>query len=279
MVDRQYLLTTKQMAEFAHNGFLRFDKMVPRDLCDELYKLVDAKDHGRARAPCYLEDAWPAEHPMARCFNLPAMQGMIHSLVGPHCRYDHHHPHKTPGGSKGQQLLHQDAEYDVRFASFDVQISVFPQDTPLEKGGTRFLPGTQYRQVYETEVGRYRNVKGMYQCVCEAGTVVVWHHNLWHGAQPNHTDLARYMIKLRINPTVKQQLLWNTDDLQAPEVFGWLGKVQPWWGVEQRLELMNKIRFWRALTNNPSFDLGMWYTRVENNPQTLISPEQLGFRA
>ena len=32
MVDKQYLLSTKQMAQFVADGFLRFDELVPDEL-------------------------------------------------------------------------------------------------------------------------------------------------------------------------------------------------------------------------------------------------------
>ena len=130
-----------------------------------------------------------------------------------------------------------------------------------------FLPGSHFRRVHETQVGRYQHVKGMYQVVCKAGTVVAWHHNLWHGAQPNSTDDMRYMFKLRLNPTVKQQLLWNTDDLDDKGINQILFKGQPWYGQENRTEQFNRIRMWRFLTNNPTFDTALWYGRVENEPQ------------
>ena len=78
------------------------------------------------------------------------------------------------------------------------------------------------------------------------------------------------MFKLRLNPTVRQQLLWNTDDLNAPEVISILKKRQKWHGQTARIEEMNRIRFWRHLTNQPNFDLPGWYwSRIDNKPDTF----------
>jgi hypothetical protein len=274
MSERKHLLTSVQMAEFVHNGFLKFDAMVPKDICKELYTFIDTQSHPRAVAPSPFFSAFPEDHPLMRAYSVPALRGAIESILGPNPSYDHHAAHRTAAGAKWQQALHQDAEYDTRFGSFDIQISIFPQDTPREMGGTRFLPGSHFRRVYESEPGRYRNVRGMIQCECEAGTVVLWHHNLWHGAQPNHTDINRYMVKLRLNPTVRQQLLWDTRDLQSPEAMGWLDKTHAWWGVEGRLELMNKIKLWRSLTAQPTFDRAMWWSRIEATPNTLYHRDQ-----
>jgi hypothetical protein len=275
MVDPKYLLTSLQMAEFVHNGYLTFDELIPKDVCEELYRYIDTHPIERAVAPGPLSEAWHPDHPCHKAYVAnPGMQGILHSLVGPNCRYDHHHPHKTTPKSSHKQGLHQDAEYDTRFGSFDIQISIFPQDTPVELGGTRFLPGSHFRRVYVQEVSRYDNVRGMVQCVCKAGTVVVWHHNLWHGAQPNLGDINRYMVKLRVNPTVRQQLLWNTADLADPAIHGWMNRAHAWWGVEGRLEMINKIRLWRSLTGQPDWDSAMWLTRIESNPTTLYLRDQ-----
>jgi hypothetical protein len=193
---------------------------------------------------------------------------MIESLVGPNPRFDHHAIHRKQPENVAAQILHQDAEIDVRENAFDVQLSFFVHDTPLEMGGTRFLPGSHFRRVHETQIGRYQNVKGMYQVVCKAGTVVAWHHNIWHGAQPNFTDQIRYMFKLRVNPMVKQQLLWNHEGLEDANLNEIMFKGQPWYGQENRIEQFNRIRMWRFLTDNPTFDHDDWFTRVENIPES-----------
>jgi hypothetical protein len=268
MSERQ-LLTTREMAEFANAGMLRKDNAIPKALCAELRELFDsgdARQRGRMGGP--LTDVWDPEHAIARTLAQPQVRGMIESLVGPAPLYDHHAVHTTKPGS-GIQYLHADAEIDIRPLSFDIQLSIFPQDTPLAMGGTRFLPGSQFRHVHETMVGRYQHVNGMVQSVCDAGTVVAWHHNLWHGAQPNRSDHTRYMFKLRLNPTVPQQLLWDTADLDDPEIPGILTRAHPWHGQQARVEIMQRIRFWRFLTDNPSFDVAMWWGRVEADPAAM----------
>lgn len=69
--------------------------------------------------------------------------------------------------------LHQDAEFDPRFTSFDIQISIFFHDVPANMGGTLFVPGTHLRRVRERAPRRYHYVCGQKQTVCPAGTVVL----------------------------------------------------------------------------------------------------------
>ena len=102
--------------------------------------------------------------------------------------------------------------------------------------------------------------------VCEAGTIAVAHHGIWHCAQPNSTDQTRYMFKLRLNPTVRQTRLWNTSDIDDPEAIKTLSTNHGWYGNEVRLEFVNRIKFWRFLTGNDKFDMGYCLSRLENIP-------------
>ena len=272
MFEKSDLLTTKQMAEFVANGYLILNEIVPKDLCTDCLAEIESGMHSAYLEVCQpFDNVWP-DCAIGKAFRVPKVRGMIHSLLGPNPRYDHHWPHKTPGNTFKGSDMHQDAEYDRRDVHFDIQISFFPQEIPPEMGGTLFVPGSHFRRVYESQVIRYQNVVGQWQAVCPAGTMVVWHHNVWHSARSNKTDRDRYMFKLRLNPTVKQTLHWNLDDLSDPEVYKILSRNQPWHGQEGRLEQFNRAKLWRYLTDNPRFDLDLWWTRIENEPQTIYQP-------
>ena len=99
--------------------------------------------------------------------------------------------------------------------------------------------------------------------------MIVLHHGIWHCAQPNQTDEIRYMFKLRLNPTVRQLRLWNTDDIDHPKIPGLLSTNHAWTGNENRLEQVNRIKFWRFLTGDDNFDNHYWLTRIENEPELV----------
>jgi hypothetical protein len=138
-------------------------------------------------------------------------------------------------------------------------------------GGTMLLPGSHYRRISESDIARYQNFLGQVPIVCEAGTIAVAHHGIWHCAQPNLTDNKRTMFKLRLNPTVKQCRLWNTTDMNNPEINKILGTNHGWYGNESRLEVVNRIKFWRFLTDDDSFDVSYWLTRIENMPEAELA--------
>lgn len=267
MVDKQHLLNSKQMAQFVADGLLRFDELVP----DELNRAACAEMEagvlrGKAGAP--MDELWQ-DLAIGQVIRLPAIQGMINSLVGPGSLYDHHAVHTVNANHEHGQIWHADAIIDTRM-HFDVQFFYFAHDTPREMGGTMFLPGSQYRRVSESDIARYQNFLGQMPMVCKAGTVAVAHHGIWHCAQPNLTDNKRYMFKLRLNPAVRQKKLWNTDDIDDAEIPGLLNANHRWYGNEVRLEAVNRIKMWRFLTGDDNFDLSYWLSRLENAPENEL---------
>jgi hypothetical protein len=168
--------------------------------------------------------------------------------------------------------MHGDAILDTRVDAFDVQLMYYPKDVTLEQGGTLSVPGTHLRKINQTGIGRYQNLAGQTRLVCPAGTVVFLHHGIWHGGRRNDSDVPRYMFKIRFNPTVRQLRLWNTDDIDDPQVlkeltanFGWTS------AYEGRLELVNRAKLWRVLTGDHEFDIDNYLTREQLRPQ-FVAP-------
>ncbi|MCY4071001.1 MAG: phytanoyl-CoA dioxygenase family protein [Chloroflexi bacterium] len=280
MTDKQYLLTSKQMAEFVARGFLRFDEMVPDEINREVMAAIDThkiKGHpaGTPLSKCYHGTA------IRKLLDLPQIQGLIQSLVGEDPLFDHDAIHVREPNEGSAQGLHADSIIDCR-AHFDIQLMYFPHDVPLEMGGTLLLPGSHFRRVNEMDVAAYQNMRGQIPMVCKAGSVLALHHGIWHCGRQNQTNRRRYMFKLRLNPVVRQLRLWNTDDLgdeyRAPkeihsgfpkgdDVQGILSRQEPWFeAASGRLEIVNRIKLWRFLTGDEGFDVHYWMTRLENMP-------------
>jgi len=261
MVEKGHLLTTKQMARFVADGYLGFEGLVPAAINEAVLADIRTKKHG---------DLWRNSSAIQALFELPEIRGITHSLIGPEPLYDHHAVHiKEPGDTSGQPW-HGDAIIDTSLR-FDIQYVYFPQDTPREMGGTMILPGSHFRRISCYDVTRHHNFLGQKPLVCPAGSIYVLHSQIWHCAQPNHTDRTRYMFKLRLNPSVRQLRLWNTDDIDDPAVGGILHTNHGWYGNEDRIEVVNRIRLWRFLTGNEQYDAGYWMTRIENMPTAVAA--------
>lgn len=235
-----------------------------------------------------LANAYPAESAISQLLALPAVAGAVASLVGSRPVLDHHFLHITfpPSCYERQapvaQHTHQDSTIDPRRA-FDIQLMYFPHEVTVEMGGTRFIPGSHLRRVSEASIGRYQNILGQQHVVCPAGTLLIMHMGIWHGGGANRSDQLRYMFKIRLCPTEKQVRLWDLSDLpddhlQQRPIF-WVGhestrdpihsiltEPEPWFEFDTgRLEYINRIKFWRYLLGNESFDADYWLTRLEND--------------
>lgn len=263
---REQLLTSVRMARFVAHGFLRLGSVVPDSLNDQALGVlaagVPAVPYGTPVAAAFPKGSFARS-----LLDLPAVAGALYSLVGPDPTIDHHAVHIRQPQEGQAQPLHGDAIIDVRPDAFDVQLMYYPREVTLEAGGTLIVPGSHLRRTNESDTGRYQNLLGQQRMVCPAGTVLILHHGIWHGGRRNDSGVPRYMFKIRFNPTVPQVRLWNTDDLGDPAVADELRTRFPWYEqATGRLELHNRIRLWRALAGDPSFDLDHWVTRVTNRP-------------
>lgn len=285
MIDRKYLLDSKQMASFVARGFLRFDELVPAEINEAVMAEIDAGTIKAAPAGTPLSECYPAPSAIGRMLNMPEIQGVIQSMVGPDPLFDHHAVHVRQANEGAAQGMHGDSIIDTRM-HFDIQLMYFPHDVPLDMGGTLIVPGSQYRRINEMDIARYQNFLGQIPMVCKAGTILVLHHGIWHCGRQNKTNQKRYMYKIRLNPRVRQLRLWNTDDLETEnakhkpiftrdtnaveDIQTILSRGEPWFeDAGARLEIVNRIKMWRFLTGDTNFDVHYWLTRLENMPENL----------
>lgn len=297
MIDTLNLLTTSQMAEFAAKGCLRFDGLIDSDLNQEFLDLF-AEDIGsddryvnkvipNCKPGTYVSQAFPQDHPLSKILAQPVVAGTLKSLIGTNPIFDHHHVHMTFPNRSRVQTNHQDSTIDLRSKNFDIQMIYFPHEVNDKMGGTRYIPGTHLRTVHESQIARYQNIRGQIRVTCPAGTIIFFHHGIWHGGGKNTSDVPRIMYKLRLQPSGSQSLQWDTSDLTEERIKSWQRPIfhafgkreeddvpsklmshEPWFDNTGRLEYMNRIRFWRTLLNDAEIDIDYWLTRVENEPES-----------
>jgi hypothetical protein len=301
------LLSSAQVASFVARGFLRFDAVVPdainAQFMAEAGDMPDAAPgtriprlYGEALASNQIPEvpagaplahAYPQGSALAQMLALPLVQGVIESLLGDAPIFDHHFLHVTfppayheaSRSENVSQHTHQDSTIDPRTA-FDVQLMYFPHAVTRPMGGTRFVPGTHLRKVSEAALGRYQNIRGQQHMECEAGTLLVLHHGIWHGGGVNLSDRTRYMFKIRMHASGPQTRRWDVSDLSpaldqrpifflksppAPDAVATiLTTPEPWFEQDTgRLEFVNRIKLWRYLTEDPAYDADYWMTRLE----------------
>jgi len=300
------LLTTEQMAEFASSGCLFFDELIDKETNKEFlddigHTSADKVDSmqtynknikatssiPRIKAGSPLKNAYPVNSPLEKILKNEVVSGAIQSLVGSNPVVDHQALHLTfpskffKGANKRQmsQGNHQDSTIDPR-STFDIQVFYFPTEVTKEMGGTRYHPGTHLRIVNEFAIAKYQNILGQRSIVCKPGTIGIFHNGLWHGAGVNFSDEIRYMFKVRLQPTEKQELLWDpekkykplpnralywTDENKEETINDILMQSYPWQEADtNRLDKINVVKFWRLLTGHKKMDVDYWLTRIEN---------------
>lgn len=310
-MNKTKLLTNEQMAEFTSKGFLVFDSLIPEEINkrflddigdtttepteninDHYNKIMQSSSIPIVKAGTPLKYSYPKESALNKIISHPVVDGAITSLVGSDCIVDHHFLHITfPSkyfvGNKKRKMSqpnHQDSTIDTR-KSFDIQVFYFPHEVTKKMGGTRYIPGTHFRVVSEFAISRYQNIRGQKHVICQAGTIIIFHMNLWHGAGVNNSDQIRHLFKVRLSPIKKQQLLWtngkiNYEDENQQPIYWTNGKKvsrnirsilcepEPWFENDTgRLEYINRIKFWRYITGDNNFDANYWLTRIENDYQ------------
>ena len=280
-------LTTRQMAEFVANGFIRFDAIVPSEVnergIEEMRRLERERCAPDGLEPPHtgtpIDECYPAPSAIGDYLRLAQIRGIIESFVGPNPTFDHDFTHHIRPHATSVQPLHVDAITDSPDPTFDVQLFWYPHDVAPGEGGTRFVPGSHLRRVRSSGLDRYQHIAGEQRVAGSAGTVVVFHHGLWHAGQPNPGDGDRWMHKVRLNPTVPQVRLWNTGDLaelQNPpsdhvfarmlpdSVAQILRTMQPWMSVtDYRNEQVQRSKLWRYLTGDDTYDVDHYLTRLE----------------
>lgn len=283
----EHRLTTRQMAEFVANGVIRFDAIVPADInervLDELRQLEAERLATTGMKPPHtgtpLEECYPEPSVIGEYLRLPQIRGIIESFVGTNPKFDHDWTHHIRPHATYTQPLHVDAITDSDDLTFDVQLFWYPHDVAPGEGGTRFVPGTHLHRVRSSGLDRYQHIAGEQQFSGPAGTVVVFHHGLWHAGQPNPGDSDRWMHKVRLNPTVAQVRLWDTSDLdelqnppsdhffarmQRDSVANTFRSMQPWMGItDYRNEQVQRARLWRYLTGDDTYDVDYYLSRLE----------------
>ncbi len=279
-------LTTREMAQFVTDGFLQFDAVVPAAINERAVGEIEQLWNERlgpdgAKPPetgTPLSACYPPPSAIGEYLRLPRVQGIIESLVGPEPTFDHDWTHHVPAGSTYAQALHVDAITDTLAPSFDIQLFWFLHDVAPGEGGTRMVPGSHLRHA-PSGLERYQHIRGERQFSGPAGTVLVFHHGLWHSGRPNPGAADRWMHKTRLNPSVPQVRCWNTADLdelhnpptdhmfatmQSDSVAHTFRTHHEWHSTtESRNEQVQRALLWRYLTGDDTYDVDHYLTRIE----------------
>ena len=206
------LLTDAQMQRFIAHGYLLLQTQLPESFHRGIFEKFDALIGAEAKLNPG-NNLLPAVPELNQVFADPVVQGALTSVVGPdYVMHPHRALHNNPPGSDAQRI-HKDSywgylrrvrNHRCRWA----MIMYVPQATPLERGPTGVVPGSQY-QMQAPDESIMPEVAG---CLQTGGFLLI-HYDIWHRKMKNFTDDKRFMMKFEfIRMREPEAPSWNHRD-------------------------------------------------------------------
>jgi HEAT repeat protein len=228
------LLTDAQMQRFIAHGYLCLHTELPESFHQGIYQRFDALIGAEANLNPG-NNLLPAVPELNEVFADPIVRGALTSVVGPnYVMHPHRALHNNPPGSDAQRI-HKDSywgylrrvrNHRCRWA----MIMYVPQATPLERGPTGVIPGSQY-QSQRPDEALMREVAG---CL-ETGGFLLIHYDIWHRKMKNFTEDKRFMMKFEFIR------------MQEPDSPSW-DHTDPMWQLDEPPAL-NLSAVWRRQWN------------------------------
>jgi hypothetical protein len=228
------LLTDAQMRRFIAHGYLCLRTELPESFHQGIYQRFDTLI-GADAALNPGNNLLPAVPELNEVFADPIVRGALTSVVGPnYVMHPHRALHNNPPGSDAQRI-HKDSywgylrrvrNHRCRWA----MIMYVPQATPLERGPTGVIPGSQY-QSQRPDDELMPEVAG---CL-ETGGFLLIHYDIWHRKMKNFTEDKRFMMKFEFIR------------MQEPDSPSW-DHTDPAWRLDES-PAMNLSAVWRRQWN------------------------------
>ena len=207
-------LSDEQIRTFICDGILVIDSGVPSEINQQIFDKIQWNNNHEFNMG---NNVLPRVPELQQVLDSPRIHGALESVLGidyilhPH-RFMHasepldaetcsaelvgsEHAPTMGKGSSGSSAWHQDSQSPLSRARYHVpryaMILYFPQDTPLERGPTRVIPGTHLQ-------AGLLGSDSQYAFVCDhvkAGTCFLIAFDIAHAAFPNKTEMSRYMFK------------------------------------------------------------------------------------
>ena len=203
-MNREYLLTDKQMAQFIAHGYVSLSTDLGNDIHQKIFdehRIIFEKEGNPGN------NLLPRVPLVNRVFKDPKIVGALISTLGEdYYLQPHRHPHHNIANSQGQSM-HQDGGKRWSHKTRYLLAFYYPQDTPLDLGPSGVIPGSHY---FNSPEGA--PIDAEIPLVAKAGTVTICDYDLWHRAMPNTSDRNRFMIKfLFARMTEPENPTWNNE--------------------------------------------------------------------
>ena len=188
------LLTDAQMQRFIAHGYLCLRTELPETFHQGIFERFDALVGTEANLNPG-NNLLPAVPELNQVFADPVLRGALTSVLGPdYVMHPHRALHSNPPGSEAQRM-HKDSYWGYlrrirNHRSRWAMIMYVPQATPLERGPTGVIPGSQYQMQRPDEALAPEAAGSL-----ETGGFLLIHYDIWHRKMKNLTAGQRFMTK------------------------------------------------------------------------------------
>ena len=207
-------LTDEQVRRFICDGVVLLQSSLPPEVHEDIYD----KLHWNSQHEFNMgNNVLPRVAELQQVLDDPVVHGGVQSVLGddyifhPH-RFMHvaeplaetersislvgdEHGPPMGEGSSANSAWHQDGQIPKGRTRWHMpriaMILYFPQDTPMERGPTRVIPGTHMQPFVQPDDHAFAFVGDH----IKAGTCFLIHFDIAHAALSNRTDATRYMLK------------------------------------------------------------------------------------
>ncbi len=214
MNPKSIRLNDEQVRRFICDGVLVLDSGIAPEVHQRIYDRIQWSSRHEFNMG---NNVLPRVAELQQVLDAPAVRGALESVLGdgyllhPH-RFMHAsepldeeernlsfagHEHRPPmgRGSTANSGWHRDGQIPLGRARYHVPrtalIFYFPQDTPVERGPTRVIPGTHLQSCVQESDYPFAFVPHD----IKAGTFLLVAFDMAHAGLGNRTELSRYMFK------------------------------------------------------------------------------------
>ena len=207
---RDCLLDDEQVLNFIARGYHVIDNPFDDSLNAEIDRQCSALESDPGNG---ILDAVPLLHDVVAH---PKVRGPLVSICGKDMAMNHHRHCHTRKPQRFAHNWHTDSAErgatDLRW----VLAMYYPHTVTPDMGPTVILPGSQFRSAPNPTLESFANIRGQFAICVPAGTVVIVHPNIWHGAGPNYSGRKRHMLKFLFDRTSPNtEPTWNHDPATA----------------------------------------------------------------
>ncbi len=184
-------LSDEQLRHFIAAGYVPLQSSLPASYHRQIFKRFDEihREIGH-----FGNNLLPLVPELGELFEDPVVKGALQTVLGnSYSMHPHRALHSNPPGSP-EQGFHKDSYWGYvrrvrNHRPWWVMIMYYPQSTPVKKGPTGVMSGSQHLNQQPKDYCSPAAISG------KAGSLVLIHYDIWHRKMLNQTELHRYMFK------------------------------------------------------------------------------------